>query len=325
MALTNDQLMKLYTNLVRARAFDRLFVRRLAEGRLLGFYHSSEGGEAPGVGTCTFLRKEDFFFPHHRGHGMPHMISKGIDPKYYLAEHTGKSTGMCGGMSTFHACAVEYGLYGGAGTLGSCFPLTVGLGWAAKRNGRGQVVVTNFGDGTSNRGTFHECALMINNWKLPVVLVCENNGLGMFVPAKFAHPVEDIASLAQGYGMPGVVVDGQDVVAVAEAVMPAVERAREGKGPSMIEAKCLRFCSHAMGIPDLAGSEIRTQEEIAELRKRDPIPLCRARLMEHGILTREDVERIDREAAAEVEAAERFADESPVTVPSCLEPALYAE
>jgi pyruvate dehydrogenase E1 component alpha subunit len=146
----------------------------------------------------------------------------------------------------------------------------------------------------------------------------------MFVPVERAHPVEDIASLAQGYGMPGVVVDGQDVVAVAEAVMPAVERAREGKGPSLIECKCLRFCAHAVGIPDYSGYDLRTDQEIAELRKRDPIRLCRERLMEQEILTQEDVERIDREAAAEVSEAERFADESPIAEPSCLAPALYA-
>jgi TPP-dependent pyruvate/acetoin dehydrogenase alpha subunit len=255
---------------------------------------------------------------------LPHMISKGIDPKYYLAEHTGKETGFCRGMSTFHSIDTDYGLIGGAGTIGSGFPVTVGLGLAAKMNERNQVAVCCFGDGTSNRGTFHECALMVNNWKLPVIFVCENNGLGMFVPVEESHPVKDIASLAQGYGMPAAVVDGQDVIAVAEAVMVAVERAREGAGPSMVECKCLRFCAHAVGVPDFRGGELRSQEEIAEMRKRDPIKLCQEMLLKRGVIRPVDVERIDEEAAAEVADAEKFADGSAVLNPSLLDQLLYS-
>ena len=325
MKLSKKKLLTLYTNLIRTRAFDELFVRRLSEGNLLGFYHPAEGGEAPGVGACSFLRDDDFIWAHLRGHGIPHALSKGTDIKYYLAEHTGKSTGSCGGMSTFHSIDVEHGIYGAAGTIGSGFPVSVGWGLAAKKNDQGQVVVSCFGDGTSNRGTLHESFLMAANWKLPIVWVCENNGLSIFVSADSAHPTEDIAALAHGYGMPAVVVDGQDVVAVAEAVSAAVEEARKGKGPSFIECKCLRFCSHAIGIPDITDCEIRTEECIEELRTRDPIRLCREKLMEQGILTQEDVERIDSEAAAEVKAAEQFADESPVAEPSVFDELLYAK
>jgi pyruvate dehydrogenase E1 component alpha subunit len=277
------------------------------------------------VGACSFLRDDDFICPDLRGHGIPHMLSKGIDIKYYLAEHTGKSTGLCRGVSTFHSVDPDHGLYGYAGTLGSGFPVSVGWGWAAQKNGREQVVVSCFGDGTSNRGTLHESFLMAANWKLPVVWVCENNGLGMFVSVDDAHPQQDIASLADGYGMPSVVVDGQDVVAVCEAVTASVERARKGKGPSFVECKCLRFCPHAIGIPDIVDCETRTPECIAELRERDPIRLCREKLFEQGILTQKDVERIEQEADAEVEAAEKFADESPQTDPSVLEELLYAK
>jgi pyruvate dehydrogenase E1 component alpha subunit len=324
MKLSKNKLMTLYTNLVRTRAFDELFVRRLTEGKLLGFYHPAEGGEAPGVGACTFLRDDDFIWPHVRGHGIPHMIGKGIDIKYYLAEHTGKSTGMCGGMSTFHSFDPEHGLYGWAGTIGSNFPVSVGWGWAAKTNNRKQVVVSCFGDGTSNRGTLHESFLMAANWKLPIVWVCENNGVGLYVPTDGAHPTQDIASLADGYGMPSVVVDGQDVVAVAEAVTAAVDRARKGKGPSFVECKCLRFCSHAIGIPDMIDSDPRSAECIAELRERDPIMLYRERLMNEGILKQKDVERIKEAAAREVEAAETFADESPIPDPAKFMTLLYA-
>jgi acetoin:2,6-dichlorophenolindophenol oxidoreductase subunit alpha len=325
MALTKENLITLYTNLVRTRAFDRAFVRRLSEGKLLGFFHLADGGEAPGVGACSLLRQDDYLWGHIRGHGLPHMISKGIDPKFYMAEHCGKETGMCRGLSTFHCVAPEYGLMGTAGTIGSGFPVTVGYGLAAKKNGRGQIVMSCFGDGTSNRGTFHECALMVNNWKLPVVFLCENNGLGMFVPVKDSHPVPDIASLAQGYGMPGVVVDGQDVLAVAEAVQVAVERARQGKGASMIEAKCERFGPHAVGIPDYSGAEVRSQEKINYLREnRDPVKICRQKLLDQGVLTEADISRIQSEADSEVEAAERFVEESPIPDPSLFDELLYA-
>jgi len=326
MALTKENLITLYTNLVRTRAFDRAFVRRLGEGKLLGFYHPADGGEAPGVGACSLLRQDDYVWPHHRGHGLPHMISKGINPKFFMAEHSGRDTGMCRGMSSFHSVAPEYGHMGAAGTIGSMFPVTVGYGLAAKKNNRGQVVMCCFGDGGSNRGTFHECALMVNNWKLPVVFLCENNGMAQYVPVKDSHPVADIASLAQGYGMPGVVVDGQDVMAVAEAVQVAVERARQGKGPSMIEAKCERFCPHAVGSEDFSGVNIRSAEEINYLREnRDPVKLCREKLLDQGVLTEDDVRRLQAEADAEVEAAEKFVEESPITDPSIFNELLYAQ
>ncbi len=165
---------------------------------------------------------------------------------------------------------------------------------------------------------------MVSSWKLPVVWVCENNGLSMFVPFEETHPTENIADLAPGYGMPGTVVDGQDVVAVAEAVMSAVERARKGKGPSLIECKTQRFVTHSPGLPDMVGSELRAKEDIDELRKRDPINLHREMLIKENILTKEDIKRVDRDVATEIEEACRFADESPIPGPECLESALYA-
>jgi pyruvate dehydrogenase E1 component alpha subunit len=147
----------------------------------------------------------------------------------------------------------------------------------------------------------------------------------MYVPVKDSHPVPDIAGLAQGYGMPGVVVDGQDVMAVAEAVQVAVERARQGKGPSMIEAKCERFCPHSVGVQDFSGADIRPAEEINRLREtRDPVKICRQKLLDQGVLIEEDMNRIQAEADAEVEAAEKFVDESPRTDPSIFEELLYA-
>jgi pyruvate dehydrogenase E1 component alpha subunit len=324
MELENEQLLTLYTNLVRARRYDRLFASLLSQGKLMGFYHQGEGGEAPGVGACSFLRKDDYVWPHLRGHGLPHLIAKGADPKFYLAEHAGKSTGTSRGVSTFHGYAPEYGIHGSAGTIGSGFPVSVGYGMAAKMDGRGQVVVCCFGDGTSNRGTLHEAFLMAANWKLPIVWVCENNELSMYVPVSEHHPMEHIASLAPGYGMPFEIVDGQDVVAVAEAVLAAVERARLGEGPSFVECKTQRYHEHDIGMPDLVGTEPRTEEEIARLRERDPVVLCRERLVAEGVLTQADIKRIDREVAAELEAAEQFVDSSPLPDPAILGNILYS-
>jgi len=326
MEFTKEDLLKLYVNLVRTRAFDRAAVKWLATGKLLSFYHPAEGGEAPGVGGTTFLRKDDVISPHLRGHGLPHMIGKGVNPKRYMAEHCGKATGFANGLGGFHSPMDEFGIYGGTGTLGSCFPLSAGWGLAAKKNGTGQVVVCFFGDGTSNRGTWHEAANMASVWKLPIVWVCENNGVAQYMPIKDAYPLEDLANMASAYGMPSAVVDGQNVVAVAEAVMAAVEMARNGDGPSFIECKTSRFSAHGIGNPDKLHGKDRTADDIAAMRERDPIVLFRTSLLEKRVLTPEDVERIDQEAAAEIDETEKFIDESPFPDdPALLDAALYAE
>jgi TPP-dependent pyruvate/acetoin dehydrogenase alpha subunit len=324
MQLEKNQLLKLYTNLVRARRFDRLFAGLITRGKLLGFYHQAEGGEAPGVGATTFLQEDDYLWPGLRGHGLPHLIGKGIDPKLFLAEHCGRATGLCGGISSYHCSAPAQGLYGVAGTMGSVFSVSVGYGLAAKRNGRGQVVMAHFGDGTSNRGTLHEAFLMSANWKLPIIWVCENNGLAMYVPAEEHHPAEDIASLAPGYGMPYKIVDGMDVIAVAEAALAFIERARVGEGPAFLECKTARYHEHDIGMPDLVGSVPRTEEEIAKLRERDPIQRCQERLMDEGVLSPVMYEEIMAEVEAELEEAERFMDESPMPDVSVLDGYLYA-
>jgi len=187
------------------------------------------------------------------------------------------------------------------------------------------VVVCFFGDGSTGRGTMHEAMNMAANWKLPIVWVCENNGMGQFVPIEDAYPLDDIASIASAYGMPGVVADGQDVVAVAEAVMAAVERARSGKGPSLIECKTMRFRPHAEGMPDWRHSETRSPEEVEAMKAKDPVLLYQNRLLERGILNQEEIERIDRETAAEVEALERDCEGAPYPEAAILEQALYAD
>ena len=310
--LSDEQKLTLYKNLVRADHFDKCYVRRIQAGQLISFYHAGEGGLAPGVGACSFLRKDDILWPHHRAHGQGHMLSKGIDLKYYLAEHTGKTTGCCQGRSSYHWCFPEYGVYGTSGCIGAGFSPTVGWGLACKKNGRGQVTVMCCGDGGTNRGTAHESMLMASNWKLPIVYLVENNGLAIFSRHEDMHPTEDIADMAKGYGMPGVVVDGQDVIACAEAVLEAVEHARAGKGPYLVEAKTARYQAHGVGLPDLVDYTPRTKEDIDALKEQDSIKICCERLIAEGVLTQDLIDQIEADAVKEVEDAERFADESPI-------------
>lgn len=310
--LSKEQKLTLYRNLVRADQFDKCFVRRITAGQLVGFYHAGEGGIAPGVAVGSLMNKEDILWPHHRGHALPHMCGKGIDPKYFLAEHCGKETGCCKGRSSYHWSFPEDGVFTMSGFIGHQFGPTVGTGLACQKNGKGQVTVTCFGDGGSGRSGLHDAFLMTNNWKLPVVWVCENNGMAIYAKSSDMHPTENISDLAKGYGMPAVVVDGQDVIACAEATIVAIEYARSGKGPYMIEAKTNRCASHAVGIPDLADDTPRSDEEIAALRLRDPIAICRDRLLSEGVLTQGLIDQIEKEAIEEVAAAEKFSDESPV-------------
>lgn len=325
MTLEKEQLIRLYTNLVRARKLDETVVRGIAEDKTVAFFHSGQGEEAVGVGGCTFLRKGDYIYPHHRGHGVAHALSKGMSPKGFLAEHFGKATGSAGGIAGFHAAEPEIGIMGAAGTIGSQFPVSLGWGLAAKKRGKGQVTVCFFGDGSSNRGTLHEAMNLAAVWKLPIVWVCHNNLYAQFMPIKDAYPKDDIADLAAGYGMPGVVVDGQDVVAVHEAVQAAVARARAGDGPSFVECKTYRYRAHVEGVPDVSHAQPRPAEEVEAWKKRDPINLFRERLLEQGVLSQDDAERIDREVAAEIDEAERFAMDSPVPDPAILEKVLYAD
>jgi acetoin:2,6-dichlorophenolindophenol oxidoreductase subunit alpha len=325
MAFTKEQMIKLYTNLVRVRTLDEIIIEALGKGKISAHWTSPEGQEAVGVGACTFLNKDDYIFFGHRGHGISTAIPKGLSPAALIAEHYSKATGCCRGMVGMHVADMSVGIPGMSGTLGGHFVLAAGMGITAQNRGKGQVVVCIEGDGCYGRGTFHESALMAANWKLPVVWVVENNQYMIFTPTEKIYPKENYADLAFGYGMPGEVVDGQDVVAVCEAITGAVERARAGEGPSMIECKTYRIRPHTCAMLDLKITEPRPQEEIDEWKKRDPIVLFRERLLAEGVLSKEDVDRINQEVGEEMAAAEKFADESPEPDPEILEPSIYAE
>jgi len=316
MSLDKAQMTTLYRNLVRADQAARMMYRRMMQGKLIGFYHPAEGAVAPGVGACSFLNKDDNLSPHHRGHGITHMMSKGIDVKTYLAEHTGKETGCCKGRSAFHMSFPQDKVYMMSGFIGYNFAPSLGWGWAAKQRKQGQVVMNCSGDGSYGQGRAHEAMLMAMNWKLPIIFFCENNGMAIHSSIEEMHPTEDISSLAQGYGMPAVIVDGQDVFAVAEVAMAAIKRARAGKGPTFIEAKVLRFTEHDIGTPDLRGWELRSKEEHAEMRAREPVTLATSRVLAENILSQNEIDQIVAEAEAEIAGIETFADDSPIARPS---------
>ena len=315
MTLSKEQKIRLFANLIRADEFNRMMYRRMMQGKLIGFYHPAEGAIAPGVAASTFLNQDDNLSPHHRGHGITHMLCKGIDIKYYLAEHTGKDTGCCKGRSAFHFSFPSHKVYMMSGFIGYNFAPVVGWGFAAKRRNQGQVVMNCSGDGSYGQGRAHEALLMAQNWKLPIIFFCENNGMSIFSTAMEMHPKPDISSLADGFGMPAKIVDGQNVFECAEACLTAIERAREGGGPTFIEAKTLRFNEHDIGTPDLSGWETRSEAEHAEMREREPVTIATEIVLSEGLLTQDEIDHLRADALAEIEGVEAFADASDIARP----------
>jgi TPP-dependent pyruvate/acetoin dehydrogenase alpha subunit len=328
MSLTKEQLIKLYTDMLLTRKVDELMVKGITEGKVLSFFHSGQGNEAYALGMASFHRPDDIVYPNHRGHAIAAFIAKAEkmdDINTVVAEHYGKATGFGGGITGFHGANPDRQMYGGGATIGSAFSISVGLALAAKKNGRGQVTICGFGDGSTGRGPMHEAMNMASVWKLPIVWICENNLYAQYMPIKDAYPNENIADMAPAYNMPGSIVDGQDVIAVYEAVQKGVERARKGEGPSLIECKTYRFRSHGEGVPDLLHYDPRPQAEIDTWKKRDPIQLFQKKLLKEKVLTQADVERIERETQAYVDAADKYAMESPQPDPAILKKLVYAD
>ena len=235
-----DVLLDLHRRMVRIRHFEESAGRLAEQNRLPGFLHLYVGEEAVASGVCANLDDDDQISSTHRGHG--HLVAKGGNYSYMMAELMGKATGYCGGKGgSMHICDLDLGMLGANGIVGGGVPIAVGAGFANKYRGNDRVSVAFFGDGASNIGAFHEAANMAAALSLPVLFVCENNEYGEFTPRERTMAITDVVDRAAGYGMPGAIVDGMDVVAVWEAAKEAVSRARRGEGPSFIEAKTYRF------------------------------------------------------------------------------------
>ena len=313
---STEQMVKLYTQMARSRAFEEMVISLVPAGKIPSTWMSGIGQEGS-VGAVGQLRPDDYITYTHRGAYC--FICRGMDPGKLLAELYGKRTGYCKGKGGRHIADLEHGVFGKSGTIGGHAPIAVGLATAIQIRGGDQVVMSFFGDGASNRGTTHESMNMAAVWKLPLVWVCENNGYAGLSPISMSAAVSDIADIAGSYGTPGVSVDGNDVLAVFEAAQQAIGRARAGEGPSLVEVKTYRVRSFAEGTVDP-----RDPQEVEAWKQRDPIEAFRRRLLERGILTEGQVARIQDEAQREMQAAQTFAEESPFPDPEEAFEDLYA-
>ena len=305
-AVGAELLTEMYVSMVRIREFETAVERVFLAGKIPGFLHLYTGEEAVAVGVMAALDPHDYIASTHRGHG--HVIARGGDMKPMLAEVYGRATGYCHGKGgSMHIANLELGILGANGIVGASIPLATGAAFASKYKGNGAVAVGFFGDGASNRGTLHEALNLAALWCLPVIYVCENNGFGEFTPQAGHMKVCDIAGRAVPFGIPGVVVDGNDVQAVHEAATDAVDRARRGDGPTLIECKTWRQSVHEVGDP---GVERDPEEHMIWLAK-DPISRCSQQLIASGYATQSDLEQIREDARHEVAEAVEYAENSP--------------
>ncbi len=316
MRLSNEQKLVLYRNLARAMTLDRLMLRLIRTGKLVGFYHEGGIALAPGVAAGSFLRKTDALSPHYRGHGLAHLLSKGIDPKAYVAEHMGRTTGCCKGRSSYHWSFPAYHVFGLSGNIGANFPACVGYGFAAKYKKSGQIVMNCSGDGSYCEGRSHEGMLMAANWQLPIIFWCENNSMAQHTAITETFPSQHPSDLAGGYGIPSRVVDGQDLFACGEAAVAAIDHVRNGKGPIFVECTVLRVHEHSVGSVNKAGTVTRDPELMAQWREtRDPETLAAQNLITEGGATKAELDKIKAEAAREAEEIEEFCEQSPKATP----------
>jgi len=328
MAFNDKQRVELFRTLVRAMALDRMMMRLIRAGRLVGFYHEGGIALAPGVAAGFFLAKDDIMCPHYRAHGVAHMLSKGVDVKPYIAEHLGRTGGCCKGRSSFHASFPAHHIFGSSGNIGANFPVSVGYGFAAKQKSLGQIVMNCSGDGSYGSGRAHEALLMCANWKLPVIFWCEANGMAQHSSMDKLFPTPNISSLAAGYGIPSQIVDGQDLYACADAAQLAIAHVREGNGPIFVECKTLRAQEHSVGGVNYAGKTPRDPDLMRRWKdERNPETLAAAALVRQGLLAQKDVDDMRGAAESETDEIERYCERQPKALPPIEEllAAVYAQ
>jgi pyruvate dehydrogenase E1 component alpha subunit len=306
--LSRETLLEMYRRMQRIRLFEDAAVECHKNGEIPGSLHTSHGQEGEIVGACMALNLDDYMVGNHRSHGHP--IGKGAKLDRLMAELLARATGVCSGKGgSMHLADFSVGSLGETSIVGSGIPVAAGAALGAKMQGTGRVSLCFFGDGASNEGAFHEGINMAANWKLPAIFVCENNGYAVATPIGTTAAVPDIADRAAGYGIPGVVVDGQDVLAVHAVVSQAVNRARTGGGPTLVEAKTYRYLDHAANM----GRKLnyRTDEEIEKWRRKDPLLLFAGHLTGEMKFEQRELEDVVSEVTEEVAAALDFARSSP--------------
>lgn len=309
--LSPDRQREMLRQMLTIRRFEERASADYLAGRIYGVVHCYIGEEAVAVGVCSALRPDDRIISTHRGHG--HCIAKGADLNRMMAELYGRQTGYCKGKGgSMHIADFGIGMLGANGIVAGGIAIVTGAGLAAQMEGQRGVAVSFFGDGASNAGPFHECLNIAAAWKLPMLYVCENNLYAAQTSAAATHALSDVAARAAGYGIPGVVVDGNDIFAVHQAASRAVERARAGEGPTLIECKTYRQRAHTerKGQPDY-----RDTAEIEAWKGRDPIGQLTRQLRDQGDLDDAGFQALDRDVMAAIERAVAFAEASPFPQP----------
>ena len=305
---SKEQLMSFYETMIRIRRFEEETFEFYKKGLMAGLAHLYLGEEAIATGVCAALNEEDYIGSTHRGHG--HLVARGADTDRMMAEILGKKTGYSNGKGgSMHIMAMDKGILGANGIVGGEIPIATGAAYSAKYRGTNQVAVSFMGDSATNEGTFHESINMAAAWDLPCIYVIENNLYGISVDIRDVTNTPDLAVRAQAYNIPGVVVDGMDVVAVYEAAKKAVERARKGEGPTLIECKTYRWQGHHVGDPATYRKR-RSETEKEDWMKKDPIPALKEAVLKAGIASEEDFDKLDRLVEDEIQAAVQFAVDS---------------
>ena len=309
--LPDHDLLKMYGQMVLCREFEEACAEQYTKGHITGFLHLYSGQEAVAVGATAALHRDDYILSAYREHAQA--IVRGAEPRRVRAELFGKRTGICKGKGgSMHLFDPNLSFMGGYAIVGGQFPIAVGLAFAAKFRKEGRIVACFFGDGAANRGTFHESLNLASIWNLPIVFVCENNMYGISYCQRDHMNICDISDRASAYGIPGVTVDGNDVVAVYETTAEAVKRAKNGDGPSLIECKTWRWRGHFEGDP----GTYKDPAEQAEWIKKDPIPRLANKLLELQYATQPELDRINASVNAQINAAVEFAQRSPDPVPA---------
>ncbi|MBV9211549.1 MAG: pyruvate dehydrogenase (acetyl-transferring) E1 component subunit alpha [Acidobacteria bacterium] len=319
-AVDRDTLLKLLYQMILIRRFEEKCAESYSLGKIGGFCHLYIGQEAVAVGALSAIRQDDYVLTSYREHG--HAIAKGVSPDEVMAELYGKASGCSGGKGgSMHLFDADVNFLGGHAIVGGQIPLATGVAFASKYKGTDQVTLCFFGEAAVNQGAFHESLNMAQLWKLPCIYVCENNQYGMGTSLERAMSLQDVSQKACAYELASEFVDGMDVLAVREAVMRGVERARKDYLPTLLEVRTYRFMGHSMSDP----GNYRTRAEIEKYQQRDPIKLFTASLLENNVIEQAAIDELEQRVREEVEHSVRFADESPLPDPKELYTHIYVD
>ena len=317
--MSSDRRLAWYRQMIEIRLFEDKVQELFMQGQIEGTTHLCQGQEGVSVGAVSALRDDDYLTITYRGHG--HALARGMGMSAAFGELMGLTSGCCRGVGgSMHLTDFSRGLIGAFAIVGAGLPVAVGAALSSKIRGGDSAALTFFGDGSTNIGTFHEALNMASVWKVPVVFVIENNLYGEYSPVRETTPIDDLAERAKGYGMPGVIVDGQDVGAVHAAVSEALARGRAGDGPTLIEAKTYRYRGHSRTDP----AKYRKEGELEQWRERDPITLLGAQLAAEGLLDQAAQKALHDEVQQQVDAAAEEAAQAPVITLEEVEDYVYA-